>query len=543
MKKILNRVAFATLLVYISQAGFSQKNSERISPSELESHVSFLASPLLKGRMNGEEGLDLAAQYLASQAQLTGLKPANGKSYFQPYSIIRKAYDEKHSGVMVISGNNDTTRINEQLYHLLPQGPADIDLQGDVVFAGYGIKSDEFGYNDLEGIDIKGKIVLVMERAPLDAEGKVRFNDPELAGEMSFQPKIGPLLNPGPKAVIFVPDPKSGHKTYAESSPMIAGYLSSQSTLKGETDSLSFIMSVLPKIIFVNRSVADALLKGTGKTLEGLQNEIDRTLKPQSFAIEGKQLIIKEKALTEEKTLNNVAAYIEGSDPVLKKEVVVFSAHYDHIGSVDGYINPGADDDASGCAALLSMADAFSNLKKKPLRSILFLWVSGEEIGLFGSSSYVKNPLFPLEKTVADLNMDMIGRIKSPADSTSETPMSGPDDVFLITDNQSNDLRKIADEADSKSPLNFDYSLSGINHPLQLFARSDHFNFVKKDIPILFFTTGLHSDYHSPRDVIEKLNFNKMALITKTMYSIGYTVANRKERIVVDNPYTSWGKE
>jgi Zn-dependent M28 family amino/carboxypeptidase len=285
------------------------------------------------------------------------------------------------------------------------------------------------------------------------------------------------------------------------------------------------------------------LLQGTGKTLDELQNEIDRTLKAQSFAIEGKQLIIKERAQVEEKTLNNVAGFIEGSDPVLKKEVVVFSAHYDHIGSVDGIINAGADDDASGCAALLSMADAFSNLSKKPLRSILFLWVSGEEIGLFGSSSYIKSPLFPIEKTVADLNMDMIGRVKSPADSTSETPMSGPGDVFLITDNQSSDLRKIADEADRKSALNFDYSLSGINHPLQLFARSDHFNFVKKDIPILFFTTGLHSDYHSPRDVIDKLDFDKMALITKTMYNIGYTVANRKERIVVDNPYSSWGKE
>lgn len=542
MKKLTILITVSYLFIFTSQISFSQKNSERITASELESHVAFLSSPLLKGRMNGEEGLDIAARYLASQAQLFGLKPANGESYLQPYNVIRKSFDAKHSGVMVISGN-DTTRIYEQLYHLLPQGPADLDIQGEVVFAGYGIKSDEFNYNDLEGIDLKGKIVMVMERAPLDENGKVRFNDPELAGEMSFQPKIGALLNPGPKAVLFVPDPKSGHSTYAESSPMIAGYLSSQSNLKGETDSTSYIMSVLPKIIFINRSVADALLRGTGKTLDELQDNIDRTLKPQSFVIEGKQLIIKERARVEEKTLNNVAGYIEGSDPVLKKEVVVFSAHYDHIGSVDGIVNPGADDDASGCAALLSMADAFNNLKKKPLRSILFLWVSGEEIGLYGSSSYINNPLFPIDKTVADLNMDMIGRDKSPADSTSETPMSGPNDVFLITDNQSSDLRKIADEADLKSPLNFDYSLSGINHPLQLFARSDHFNFVKKDIPILFFTTGLHSDYHSPKDVIGKLDFSKMALITKTMYNIGFTVANRKARIVVDNPYSSWGKE
>ena len=123
-----------------------------------------------------------------------------------------------------------------------------------------------------------------------------------------------------------------------------------------------------------------------------------------------------------------------------------------------------------------------------------------------------------------------------------ETPMSGPETVFVITDNQSKELQSIADEADRKSILNFDYSLSGKDHPLQLFQRSDHFNFVKNDIPVLFFTTGLHSDYHTPGDVIEKIDFKKMELITKTMYEIGLTVANKRNRLIVDNPYSSWGK-
>lgn len=301
-------------------------------------------------------------------------------------------------------------------------------------------------------------------------------------------------------------------------------------------------MSMLPKVIFIDRALADALLQGSGNTLEELQKNIDATMKPMSFIIPNKKLSINQVSRTEEKTLSNVAAYMEGSDPVLKNDIVVFSAHYDHIGASGESINTGADDDASGCAALLATAGAFESMKKKPLRSILFLWVSGEEIGLYGSESYVANPLFPLENTIADLNMDMIGRVKSAADSTSETPMTGPNSIFVITDSQSSDLRAIADDAGKKSHLDFDYSLSGKDNPLQLFARSDHYNFVKKDIPVLFFTSGIHSDYHTPGDVPEKLDYKKMELVTRTMFRIGETVANRKTRIKVDNPFSSWGK-
>jgi len=167
-----------------------------------------------------------------------------------------------------------------------------------------------------------------------------------------------------------------------------------------------------------------------------------------------------------------VAAIVEGSDPVLKNEYVIISGHVDHIGGSGEIINTGADDDASGCAALLSMAEAFQSLEKKPLRSILFLWVSGEEIGLYGSQYYINNPLVPLENTIADLNMDMIGRVKGVADTTDKTPMTGPDGVFVITGNQSKELIAIADEADQETILDLDYSLSGRNHPLQLFSRA-----------------------------------------------------------------------
>jgi len=296
----------------------------------------------------------------------------------------------------------------------------------------------------------------------------------------------------------------------------------------------------MPKVIFVHRSVADELLKGSGYTLEELQNKIDTSLKPQSFELKDKKIMFTEKVKNEDIKLNNIAACIEGSDPELKKEYVIFSCHVDHIGESAKGINAGADDNASGCAAVLSLAKAFQSLNKKPLRSAIFLWVSGEEIGLFGSKSYVDNPLVPLENTLIDLNMDMIGRVKGVADTSADNPMTGPTGVFVITGNQSSELMAIADEIDKGTILDFDYSLSGRKHPLQLFARSDHYNFVRHDIPVLFFTTGLHTDYHTPGDVIEKIDFKKLELITETVFQLGYAVANRKTRPEVDNPFSSW---
>ncbi|HLN56403.1 MAG TPA: M20/M25/M40 family metallo-hydrolase [Bacteroidales bacterium] len=526
------------LLITLQTSIYSQKKPEdRITASELETHVTFLASPLLRGRLNGAPELGIAAEYIASQAKLIGLRPANGDSYFQTYPVLQTKMDLQKSGVKV-SSPGDTLTLIDPVYNLNPQGPANLDLEGEVVFAGYGIKTNE--YNDLEGLDIKGKIVIVMDGGPM------KDNQPFLAeksyySKSGFQMKLGALMSPGPKAVLFVPAPSSGYKSFADEMPGLAGYLSTKTVLKGSKDLTSGLMSLMPKIMFINRSVADAVLAG-GKDLNALQKEINETSKPKSFQVGGKKLRIIQNALNEEKTLSNVAGYIEGSDPVLKNEIVVFSAHYDHIGDEGGAIHAGADDDASGCAALLAMADALQNMKKKPLRSVMFLWVSGEEIGLFGSQTYVEHPLFPLEKTVADLNMDMIGRVKETADSTKETPMTGPNNVFVIACNQSKELMNIAAEIDKKNVIDFDYSLSGRDHPLQLFARSDHFNFVKHDIPVLFFTTGLHSDYHTPGDVIAKIDFNKMQLVTRTMFEIGLEVAGRKSRLVVDNPYSSWGK-
>ena len=376
-------------------------------------------------------------------------------------------------------------------------------------------------------------------------DGKTcQFDEPAWSSEMNFQAKISTLILTKAKAILIVCDPKSGFSSFEESNSGIAGYLNSLTSLKGDKEKMpNPFMASLPKVIFIHRNLADEILKGSGHTLEKLQDEIDKSVKSRSFTIENKKLLINSITSNKDVILNNVAGYVEGSDPILKKEVVIFSGHYDHIGGKDSKVNPGADDDASGCSALLELAEAFQSLKKKPSRTILFLWVSGEEIGLYGSESYTRAPLFPLENTVADLNMDMIGRVKQEADSTDQTPMSGPKTVFVITGNQSSELVSIANKIDKKSEIDFDYSLSGREDPLQLFARSDHYNFVQNDIPVLFFTTGLHTDYHTPDDVIDKLDFDKMELITRTMFEIGLEIANLKTRPVVDNPFSTWGRK
>lgn len=541
-QKIIN-LSIAILMAFIPFRSFSQRSESsinKINSGDLETYVSFLSSPSMKGRSNGESELDIAVNYISSQAKLLGLKPANGNSYLQPYTIIKKSIDSGKSAIKIFASDRDSVQVKESMIQLFPEGAGDFEIEGEVVFAGYGIKSDKYKYNDLENITPEGKILLLMNRSPLSADGtRYLFEEPIWSSFMSIQAKLTGLLFTKAKAILIVSDPKSGFSSIEQQYPGIASQLGSSKYLKGSKP-LVFDLPAMPRIIFVHRTVADELLKGTGHTLEDLQNNIDANLKSKSFIIPGKRLKITEVSKTEEVILHNVAARIEGSDPELRKEFVVFSGHADHVGMAGGQIHPGADDNASGCAAMLEIAQAFQSLPKKPLRSILFLWVTGEEIGLFGSQSYVNDPLFPLEKTVADLNIDMIGRVKGVADTTDETPMTGKNGVFIITGNQSKELLAIAEEVDRKSEIDMDYSLSGRSHPLQLFSRSDHYNFVKKDIPVLFFTTGLHSDYHKPEDTAGKLDFVKMELITKAVYEIGFTVANRKTRLVVDNPFSKW---
>ena len=301
---------------------------------------------------------------------------------------------------------------------------------------------------------------------------------------------------------------------------------------------------VSAKILFIHREAADALLQESGKTLAELQDEIDASLEPRSFIVPG-TVNVYTRYNREEKPVPNVAGLIQGRDPELRKEVIVFTAHFDHVGSNSrGEVYSGADDNASGTAALIEIGEAFVRLQKNLKRSVLILWLSGEEIGLYGSRFYTDNPFIPLDQTVANVNLDMIGAVRTARDTgliySEKVSVLGMDSISVIGGHQSSELLDIHNYSTKKLGMASDFSMNSPDHPYRYYYRSDHYNFAKNDIPVLFYSTGIHVDYHKPTDNYGRINFTKLEKVTELAFLVGYRLAIRAERIKVDNPYSGW---
>ncbi len=522
-----------------------KKGAASITTHDLKTHMMFLASDELQGRNTGEPGLEVAARYLAVQADRVGLKPAPaGSGFMQPYVIREKNMDSAHSFSSIQRSGNDPVINTDPFYMLSEMDGEKVSIEGEVVFAGYGITDEENGYNDLENLDIRGKVVLIMSRAPMNEEGtSFQFGERKWGGMMSYRNKLKYINAQNPKAVLMVFDPKSGIETIGDISPGYADYLSKSMSLKepGAGDSPE---GRSPVNMLIHRSLADQLLAASGMSLKELQQEIDRNLKPRSFLLEGTSLKMELKMNIDDLEVFNIFGLIEGSDPVLKDEVVIYVAHYDHMGT-DGHgaVFNGADDNASGTVALIEIAEAFLTEKKPPKRSIGILWVSAEEIGLFGSSYFADHPLVPESHIVTVINLDMIGRTKS-ADDVASTreglTIVGGDTVKVIGALQSKVLMEINKSTLDQAGLVGNYNYNDPEHPERYFYRSDHINFARKDIPVLFYSTGTHNDYHAITDEESKIDYDKYLRMTRFCFQAGYNVARYKGAIEVDNPMSGW---
>ena len=542
----LRQVAPIILIAFFLNPVRAQKKGlESISIHDLKMHMEFLASDELEGRNTGEPGLQIAARYLAVQARRLGLQPADpDNDFFQPFTILERAYDREHSQAAIMTPGSDPVVNKDPFYIFPPVKGEKTTIEGEVVFAGYGINDENHEYNDFEEIDIKNRIVLIMNRAPMNEEGtEAQFDDDKWTGMNSFQYKMPYIYSQQPKAVMLVFDPKSGFKSIEDVNPGIANYLEKSKKLKTDEQD-NPMQGDAPKTVFIHRGLADQLLEGSGRTLKELQLEIDRNLAPQSFLITDKTLKIELQMKEKEMVVPNVFGLIEGSDPVLKEEVVIYVAHFDHLGTDGrGGVFNGADDNASGTVALIEIAEAFMKEKKRPRRSVGFLWVSAEEIGLFGSQYFAGNPLIPTEKTSAVINLDMLGRTKTVEDETCSMQgltIMGGDTVKVIGGLQSVVLMDINKQTLEEMGMYGNYIYNDPDHPDRYFYRSDHISFARKDIPVLFYSTGTHRDYHQVTDIEERIDYNKFLKMTRFCYKVGLNVTQYKNPIEVDNPFSSW---
>jgi Zn-dependent M28 family amino/carboxypeptidase len=261
----------------------------------------------------------------------------------------------------------------------------------------------------------------------------------------------------------------------------------------------------------IGKKLAEDLLEGTGYTYEQIHQKIDETIDPQSFDIPGKTITMETALDAEKFPTQNVVGFWEGSDPILKNEIVVIGAHYDHVGVANDSIYNGADDNASGTAGVMEVAEAFTKCKTRPRRSILFMTFAGEEKGLFGSRYYTDDPIFPIENVIAMLNMDMISR-----NDTNE--------VAIIGSKTSPSLKTINEKCDESIGMKLDYDND------RFFLQSDHYSFYRKNIPVLFYFSKDTPDLHKPSDDPDKIIPEKMARIGRLVFSTAWTVANQTER-------------
>jgi hypothetical protein len=450
-----------------------------ISPQAYLDHVKYLASPELKGRATGSPELETAAAYIAKQFQSFGLQPAGGKGYLQEFPAELGAHLGPDNGFSYKDAGAKQTLKEGRDYEPFVFSTSG-KFSGPVVFAGYGITAKEYKYDDYAGLDVAGKIVLILRHEPQEEDAHSVFEGKKLTSHATFIDKMVNAKMHGASGVILIND--------VAAHPNGEDKLEKFGSTGGPRDAGIFFVQM-------KAATAEQWFRAEGRDLQQIENQIDKDLKPRSFALGKVEVNLAVDLVHETKTVHNVAAYLPGKTA----EYVIIGAHYDHLGLGDehslapnqlGTIHPGADDNASGTAGVIELARWFSQ-QPQPRRGILFLAFAGEELGLLGSNWYVNHPELPPENAVAMLNLDMIGRIRDGK-------------VFVSGAPTGTTLGRILDQVKPPAPLHFDES--GKNSGTNMSDASDHASFASKQIPVLFFFSGLHADYHKPGDTADKID-------------------------------------
>ena len=490
-----------------------------ITPADLERHLAILAADDMEGRETGQPGQKRAAAYLADYFQHLGL-PAIGPEgdYFQRISFVSEGWEE-----IQLELNGKPVRHLWEFYSY-PDRNRDRPrfTTDEVLFLGYGIDTPD--YSDYANVDVRGKTLLVLTGEPRDADGISLVTGEPILSEWSLDgtKKLAAARRHGAELVIFIDG------SFKENVGVARQSILDNRLRMGWVDAG---MEDLANSIYISPEVARRLLGKRYKQVVRARRKLAKTgkLKPVSIPVE---LALQQQKAVRQLLGENVLGYVEGSDPVLKNELLVVTAHYDHIGRRGDDIFNGADDNGSGTSTILELAEAFVTAKNRgygPRRSVLFMLVSGEEKGLLGSAYYVNHPLFPLERTIANINVDMVGRV-------DDKHADNPNYIYVIgSDRLSSDLHRINEEVNREFVgLELDYTYNAESDPNRYYYRSDHYNFAERGIPAIFFFNGTHADYHRATDTVDKINFPKMAKIGQLVFHTAWELANRDERIKVD---------
>ncbi|MHA2168008.1 MAG: M28 family peptidase [Candidatus Hodarchaeales archaeon] len=508
-------IFFTTESVTTAQPGSTEKDSRNYLKSNLE----YLASDLLEGRETATRGAKLAALYIAEQLETYDVKSfGDSETYFQNFDLLVKSVN-KDSKIEVTdsNGNVEELELGTEFFLSTTEIPSAIfnNQVGEIVFASYGITTEDNEYDNYEKLDVKDKVVLVLEGSP-GKDGKRIFTgeDTKKFEELSY--KFKNAMDHGAAGLLLFPAANTiKYWRYTKLKALSSSY----ELLDEEIKQSNIDVEAIP-VVKLSEDAAIKLLSDEKYDYQDFMEAIDENKIPSVFYLK-KKIKFDYKTYSEVKVARNILGIIEGRDDELKNEYIVFSAHYDHAGIINGEIYNGADDNGSGTVTVLEAARRLALLKNNK-RSILVIFHTAEEKGLLGSKYLTSNSDF-MKNVVVNINVDMVGR-------------EDTESIYCIgSDKLSTELYQLVEEVNSET-VNFelDYEYNHPSDPNRYYYRSDHYNYAKQNIPIVFFYDHMTEDYHKPSDDVDKINFEKLDKITTLVTELALRITNLDHRLIVD---------
>jgi hypothetical protein len=499
---VLTRHLVPCLVMLALVPAAAQPPSEA-SRTRMRADLEFLTSPPADGRASLTPGADAAAWFLATEMRKAGLQPGVGTRYLQQFDLVALRLDRDRSSIVIAHGGNQQRFVPAAVF--FPDPTRDVALTLDVVFAGYGVTAPEFGYDDYAGVDVRGKAVLVFDHEPQEDNPASAFHGTGFTLHANVWTKTWNAQRHGAAAILVVTEPVNTHRTAPR--PPDRANAPPQGLASSELG--------IPRVS-LPADAAAALMKGTGRTPADWQRAIDSAMRPASRLLDGVSVVLRAvNANTRVQASWNVVGLLPGIDPTLRDETILVTSHYDHLGTQEGKIYPGANDNGSGTVAMIEVARALAG--RRLARSVLFVSFGSEEQLMLGSYHYVAHPLRPLATTRAVLNLDMIGRHEEHTpDSVGayEITAGRVDQLNLVGTAYSPELTALLRRESAAAGLTLSDKFDRESSMRTLF-RCDHLPFLQKGIPAVWLFGGFHPGYHEPADTVDRIDFDKMERVVR----------------------------